>query len=480
LKVVEARGALEDISLDAGIIRMKPRLAVYAADEPEVAEALRRAESEGLKVTPRGAGTSIPGQAVGEGMVLFPEGKGAKLSPLGEVACGTATVKGELNDFLTGKGRWMPVDPSSYASCTVGGMVANNSSGSRTFKYGSTVDYVASLRAVLPGEEAREVRPMAVKDALGSSPRTKAIVTLLQEHRKEVAEDKPRVTKNSSGYRLERALHDDVFDEPALLVGSEGTLGVVTEATFRTVPRPAWRLLFIFESSLDGLQRAAEALKPAAPSALELLDKSVFRQTGRSEMLRAYSKTDYEYMIFCEFDGAGDPADKVAEVAGGGAASLDPIVLASPAEISSAWEVRNGTLLVAQEIRREGKALVPGVEDLVVPPDKLRDLLRVLDDQFSRRGLEYISYGHMGDANLHARPLMDLGSGGGMRALDDLMVDCFEAVWKMGGSMTGEHGDGRLRAKYVERQYPRTHWMMKEIRRLYDPGGLLNPGVKIV
>jgi len=115
----------------------------------------------------------------------------------------------------------------------------------------------------------------------------------------------------------------------------------------------------------------------------------------------------------------------------------------------------------------------------VVPPENLGDLVKLLMDQFEKRGLEYISYGHAGDANLHARPLLDISEPQGRKMLDDIMEECFEAVWKVGGSMTGEHGDGMLRAKYVERQYPRTFWIMKELKRLFDPKGILNPGVKL-
>ncbi|HKT22551.1 MAG TPA: FAD-linked oxidase C-terminal domain-containing protein, partial [Nitrososphaerales archaeon] len=111
--------------------------------------------------------------------------------------------------------------------------------------------------------------------------------------------------------------------------------------------------------------------------------------------------------------------------------------------------------------------------------EKLGDLVGLLTERFRRLGLEYIMYGHAGDANLHARPLVDPSDPGGAKAMRGLMEDCFEAVWKMGGSMTGEHGDGRLRAEYVERQYPRTYWMMREIKALYDPKGVMNPGVKL-
>lgn len=123
---------------------------------------------------------------------------------------------------------------------------------------------------------------------------------------------------------------------------------------------------------------------------------------------------------------------------------------------------------------------MPGVEDLIVPPERLGDLVRLLKDEFSRRGLSYISYGHAHDANLHARPLLDISRPSGRRTLQELMEESFEAVWRMGGSMTGEHGDGMLRAPYVARQYPRSHPIMKQIRETFDPRGVLNPGVKVV
>ena len=115
----------------------------------------------------------------------------------------------------------------------------------------------------------------------------------------------------------------------------------------------------------------------------------------------------------------------------------------------------------------------------MVPPERLGDLVRLLLDQFGSRGLDYVYYGHAGDPNLHARPFLDPSDRKDMGTLRELMEGCFEAVWKMGGSMTGEHGDGMLRAEYVEKQYPRTYWIMRELKELFDPKGVLNPGVKV-
>jgi FAD/FMN-containing dehydrogenase len=288
------------------------------------------------------------------------------------------------------------------------------------------------------------------------------------------------VTKNSSGYRLERAVHDGIFDLPKLLVGSEGTLCVFTEATLATKQPPRWRLLLVVESTLKELNNVASAFRAHSPSGLELVDKSVFRIMNRWETISKYSRTESPYMVFCEFDGdTGDSSAKAEELAASKVADFDPAVLTAPSEIAQAWEARSEVLTIAQEIRRGTKVVVPGVEDLTVPPERLADLVKLLMDSFERRGLEYISYGHAGDANLHSRPLLDVSERSGRAMLDEIMEECFEAVWRMGGTMTGEHGDGMLRAKYVERQYPKTYWIMREIKSLFDPKGTLNPGVKI-
>ena len=472
---------LLELSRDSGILSFVPKVAYTAETEGEVAVCVRDTASSGLTVTARGGGTSIPSQAVGTGAILLQARRRVDVRPDGLVLCEPGIVKADLNRLLTSAGRWMPVDPSSYASCTIGGMVANNSSGVRTMKYGSTIDYVKTLRVVIPGESPALISSVPLEDALGGNQRTKKAASLIVENQELIERDRPRVTKNSSGYRLEKVIHDGMFDLPRLFVGSEGTLGVFTEATFATRSPPKWRLLFIAESTLEELNDLAKAFRTHSPSGLELVDKSVFRVMNRWETIAKYSRTDSPYLVFCEFDGyEGDPSGTAAELAGSRVAGYDPAVISSPAEISQAWEARSEVLNIAQDIRKGSKTLVPGVEDLTVPTDRLADVVKLLSDEFGRRGLEYISYGHAGDANLHARPLIDITEPSGRSMLEELMEDCFEAVWKMGGTMTGEHGDGRLRAKYVERQYPRTYWIMKEIKSLFDPAGVLNPGVKIV
>ncbi len=469
---------LDGLSRDAGPATMVPKVAYFASTESEVVAAIREAEAAGLPVTPRGGGTGIPTQSVGRGALVIQTDSTAALS--GElVTCGPGLVKADLNRYLVQGDRWLPVDPSSYASCTVGGMVANNSSGARSLKYGSTIEYVSGLRVALPGGDAFTAAALPLGDAGSGDQKRQRAVALLTENQKAIAEEAPRVTKNSSGYRLERVVHDGVLDFPRLFVGSEGTLGVTTQATLRVVKRPSWRALFVVDTSLAALDHDVGAFRSLRPAALELVDKSVFRRVGRWDRVAPYSRSDDQYMLFCELDGEGSQGEAMERAGSSQVAGLEPMALSDPADVQSAWEVRNETLSLALEIRDGPRSLAPGVEDLVVPPDKLGELVRLLTGQFESRGLGYILYGHAGDANLHARPLVDGSGQEGKGTMRELMDECFERVWKMGGSMTGEHGDGMLRAGYVERQYPRTYWIMKEIKAIFDPKMVMNPGVKL-
>ena len=478
MRRITSAAELGVFSKDAGMFTINPARAYVVESEEEVSCAVREAAGDGLSVTPRGGGTSIPSQSVGSGAILVQAR--ASIQPIGDaVVCEPGVVKVDLNRALSKYGRWMPVDPSSYASCTVGGMVANNSSGMRTPKYGSTVDYLAGARIALADGGILTAGPAAAEEALSGDSRTSKAASLILENRKEIMEEAPKVTKNSSGYRLERVARGGVLDIQKLFAGSEGTLGVVTEATLKTRPRPRWRVLFVAESTLQELDTAVAAFRSLAPAALELVDKSVFRNAERWKSVSRLSRSDSPFMVFCELDGEeGGGAERVEEAAGA-VGDLEPLVMTDEGDIAAAWETRNETLTLAQDMKKGGRRPAPGVEDLVVPQERLGDLVKLLVGQFERRGLEYILYGHAGDANLHARPLMDLREPSGVKANEGLMEDCFEAAWKMGGSMTGEHGDGMLRAKYVPRQYPRTYHLMEELKAIFDPKWVMNPRVKI-
>ncbi|MBI3858909.1 MAG: FAD-binding oxidoreductase [Thaumarchaeota archaeon] len=482
MKKVADPTALEALSRDAGMIQETPKAAYYAETESDIVEVVGRAKEAGVPITPRGGGTAIPSQSIGKGFILLQNRTKVDLTGPSSFDCEPAVVKSELNATLRSAGLWFPVDPSSYRSCTVGGMVANNSSGTRTLKHGSTIDYVASMRVVFPETGPALIAPIGIEAALSGSEPARKVAELLLDSSAEIEAEVPQVSKNSCGYRLERVIHGGVLDLPKLFVGSEGTLGIISQLSLAARAKRPSAALLVLETSLAELDKMAYELRRLRPSAIELVDKSVFSKTGRSKRLAPYSRSEDPYLVLCEIEGEGErgPEEELARVAASSVEGFEPLVLTDPGDVASAWDVRNETLTIAGEFRSGGRILLPGVEDLTVAPERLGELLKFILDQFERRGLEYISYGHAGDANLHLRPMLDPGSRGDLGVLNEMMEECFEKVWKMKGTITGEHGDGMLRASYVARQYPRTHSLMKEIRRLFDPKGMLNPNVKIV
>jgi FAD/FMN-containing dehydrogenase len=488
LKRITEERQLAELSKDGGMTELRPAEVYLADGEEEVLSILRVSARSGLPITPRASGTSIPGQAVGSGILLLLQERktGTKVSigPDGTVSCEPSLVKAELNDIIGRQGRWMPVDPSSYKTCSIGGMIANNSSGARALKYHSTIDYISELTVVLPEEGTVVIRPLSLEEAMSGSGSTRRVAELIVNNQRIISAEIPKVTKNSTGYRLERIVHDGIFDLPKLFVGSEGTLGVTLETKIRTIKKRPFRVLAVFEVSLGELDKLTKELRRLEPSAIELLDKKLLMQTGREAVLRRYSRKDEDdYLVFCEFDGElQEEIDRAIEGLSmeEGLVQYEPIVLTDASDVATAWDLRTETLTLAGELRKGQRTVVPGVEDLVVPPEKLGSLVKLTLEAFEERGLEYIMYGHAGDANLHSRPFLDRGSNAELKILRDLMEDCFEAVWKMGGSISGEHGDGRLRAPYVARQYKKTYELMRQIKRVYDPKSVMNSGVKIL
>jgi len=482
MRTLTDKKALAEYSRDAGILTIEPRAVLVAEDEGDLLQIIQRARRDVVPITPRGSGTSIPSQSVGSGYLVVQTQKEVQISGR-EIVCTPAVIKADLNFTLGQSNLWMPVDPSSYRACSIGGMVSNNSSGARTLKYGSTIDYVKELVVVLPEEGRRAVKALPLDEALHGDGSTRKVANLVADNWRKILREKPKTTKNSSGYRLESLIHDGLFDLPKLFVNSEGTLGLISRITCRARERPPLRsLMVVCIESLKDLKVVVEELRASKPSAIELLDKSVFLKARRGEVLRQFPGSEKGYLVYAELEGNDESElervfDQIAE--NEKLAEFDPFLLREAGEMSKAWEARDLTLSIAGELRSGNRYPVPGVEDLAVPPEKLRELLAFLETSFADLGLEFISYGHAGDANLHIRPLLDLSDGRDKRLLGEIMRSCFEEVWKMGGSITGEHGDGHLRAEYVKEQYPETYELMVQIKQIYDPMWLMNPGVKL-
>ena len=426
-------------SYDATWEPARPEAVVRAASTEEVSRLLALANEAEVAVHPRGAGTGLSGGAVprGGGIVLALNdlNRITEVDPADSLAvAGAGVITGELHRAAESKGLFYPPDPASLSACTIGGNIAENAGGPRCLKYGVTRDYVLGLEVVLAGGQVLR---------LGG-----------------------RCLKNVTGYDL-----------PRLFTGSEGTLGVITEATLRLIPQPQSRATLV--ALYDDLARAGDTVATIGqaglvPAALEILDRSSIRcaEAYRPSGLNLES----EAMLLIEVDGPGPAAtqnqiEQVRRVCvGSGARQV--LVAAGGAEAARLWQVRRN---VSAAIVRLKPAKIS--EDAAVPRSQVPAMIRRLAEIRQRHGVDLVVFGHAGDGNLHPNIVADRRDPEEMARVERAMADIFQAALDLGGTLSGEHGIGLSKASFLPRQLSTAERSaMLAVKKALDPKGILNPG----
>jgi FAD/FMN-containing dehydrogenase len=478
-------GAAERASVAgaSGILRGEPLALVSPTDADDLSLLVEWAGGHGLPLIPRGAGTGMPGGNVGAGVVvdLVSGFAAAPLLEAGEnlARVGPGVVLAVLNAAARPEGLRFPVDPSSGERCTLGGMIANNAAGPHTLRYGATRAWVDALEVVTDtGEQLRLARGQTPPPALAE--RLRAPLEAVAAGGGALWESWPRVRKNSSGYALRELMESgDLVD---LLVGSEGTLALVTGAELRLDAIPAATGLALLElEALESIGEAVQLLLPLDPATCELLDRTFLDIVRRSPAGLPYPVPPAtEGLLFVEVEGDGteDVRRRLDEVrrAVRGVAARCTVAPDAPTA-ARLWSLRRAAspLLAAEAPRRISMQFI---EDGVVPVDRLSDYLRALRRILAAHGMEAVIFGHAGDGNLHVNPLVDVGRRGWRRSVAAVLDEVTDAVAELGGTLAGEHGDGRLRAPLLERIWsPEAVHAFRAVKQAFDPRGILNPGV---
>jgi FAD/FMN-containing dehydrogenase len=393
----------------------------------------------------------------------------------------------ELNAYLAERGVRIAPDPGSQDLCRIGGMVGHNASGYRSVKYGQTKDHVLSVRVALVDGTVLVARDLRIdrpewKEATKQSPFLEHVRAEIEAHRAAILSSRRPIRKHSCGYDLATiadSLSRGIFPLTALFVGSEGTLGIVTEVTLRVLPIPPRRVtLLLYLDRFRELGSLVADLLPLKPSAMEAIDGASLDLIGR-EVHRV--PPGAEAMLLVEFD-EGDLDAVVANVVGPIASryrlSRPPDVAEDAQTQTELWKLRRSVFPTI--IQRPGARKAWGfVEDPIVPRDRVPEFIEFLVGLTKRHATVAGIYGHIGDGNTHYRPLFDPTDPAdfeSMRALreefDDAVLDRFR------GAPSGEHGIGRLRAETLPRVWGReVYEVMLATKRAFDPQGLLNPGV---
>ncbi|MCU1667266.1 MAG: FAD/FMN-dependent dehydrogenase [Blastococcus sp.] len=474
-------------SSDASLYRVLPRAVVRPRHTDEIVATLETCRALGVPLTARGAGTSIAGNAVGPGVVLDTSRYLSRVVAV-DAEARTATVEpgvvqAALQKVVQPQGLRFGPDPSTHNRCTVGGMIGNNACGSRALGYGRTADNVVGLDVVTGGGTRLRLggAGTAGHDGLLADLRR-----LVGDELATIRTELGRFGRQVSGYSLEHLLPERGFDVARALVGSEGTLGLVLGATVRLVTDAPHRgLVVLGYPTMADAADATPGLLPHSPTAVEGLDARIVQRLRDVPAAVVPELPRGEGWLIVELTG-----DTVAEIEAtalrvvADAGALDALVVTDPAQTVAIWRIReDGAGLAART--SDGHPAHAGWEDAAVPPKQLGAYLREFEALLTGHGLHGVPYGHFGDGCVHVR--IDFPFGPGQdgpdrgRALYRAFVeDAARLVAGYGGSLSGEHGDGRARSELLPFMYsPAVLSLFEQVKALFDPADVLNPGVLV-
>ncbi|MFP3555061.1 FAD-linked oxidase C-terminal domain-containing protein [Paraburkholderia sp. SIMBA_049] len=484
-------------STDASIYQIMPIGVVVPRDQDDLLVALDVARSERVPLLARGAGSSQCGQTVGEALVIDTSKWLNQVIAFDKekrtVTVEPGIVLDHLNAWLKPHGLWFPVDVSTAAQCTIGGMAGNNSCGSRSIEYGNMIHNVDAIDAILA--DGTQAHFASLRDAPQGA-RLQQIVedvkAIALRERDEIVAQVPKVLRRVAGYNIDlfdcqnpRAYTDDGFANLAhLLVGSEGTLAFSRQLTLKLVPLPAHKTLGVvnfptFWQAMDLTQHIVK-LKPVA---VELVDRTMIDLAMSNPAFRPVIEKALvgrpEAILLVEFAGENREEQfaslkQLTELMADLGLPDSVVQMPDAGEQKALWEVRKAGLNIMMSMKGDGKP-VSFIEDCAVPLEHLAEYTSRLTEVFHRNGTEGTWYAHASVGTLHVRPILDMRRDGAtkMRAIAE---EAAALVREYKGAYSGEHGDGLCRGEWVAWQYgPRINRAFSEIKALFDPNNRMNP-----
>jgi len=475
-------------SSDASIYQITPSCVVCPRDADDVAAVIGYARDKRISIAARGAGSGVAGESLCSGIVLDVSRYMNRIISAADdgqlVTCEPGVVLDELNNHLATYSRKIGPDPSTADRAVIGGCVANNATGAHSLQFGYIGDYVEKVEAVLADGSLVELTNSMYPDEIrneGLKKITQACIGLLEGKQSIIARALPRTKRNSSGYNLAGVCHDGRINLARLMAGSEGTLAIFTKITLRTVPLPKAKGLLQLEfDSLEKMARAAPIIVAKGASACELMDKVLIGMA--IEHLPRYKDilpADAAATLLVEH--IGETPEEVKEKisvtdSAIGAIAVGRTVILNEQTQKRLWKARKDAVPLLDG-RRGKKRPVPFIEDVSVENDKLGEYITGLQRIGAKYDIAMSYYGHAGDGELHIRPYLDLGEQGDVEKMVRIANEAFALAWSLGGSVSGEHAVGLVRAAFLRRQYGDEFYdLLCRVKKIFDPDGLLNPG----
>jgi len=499
-------------STDASIYQMEPLGVVLPRTAEDVVAVVQIAGEMEVPLTARGGGTSLSGQSIGPGVVMDcskhlhnildidPHARVARIQP--------GVVLDQFNQALADHNLQFGPEVSTSSRANLGGMIGNNSAGSRSIVYGKTIDHVRRLNVVLSDGSRTVFGPVPPAEwdhrATGRSLEGdvyRRVREIVQQRRDEIQRRFPRILRRVSGYNLDvlcqgltggPPLVPSPFVSPdtpvglhQLVVGSEGTLAVVTEAELNLLPRPKYRGLLIPQfASLAAAMDAVAACLEMQPSAIELMDHFLLELTAgklalRDTMQAIRGRPKAVLMVEFSSDEEGEVTDRIERLERRlrevpGVTALVPAL--DPAVRDPLWNLRRAAMPLLYSMPGDRKP-VTFIEDAAVTPARMPEFVARFRELLQRHGTDGAFYGHASVGCLHIRPLLNLKEAGEVARMRQITSEVCDLVLEFGGSLSGEHGDGLARSEWNEKMFgPQVYDAFWQVKKAFDPRGLLNPG----
>ncbi len=444
---------LKFYSVDASLYQIIPKVVVIPKTENDVISVVKFANKNKISVTVRGSGTGLVGSALNDGIIIDLKNFDSCKIQKNYVKIGPGVMKGSLDKELKIEKKFFATNPSIGPYCSLGGIIGNNASGSRSLKYGSTIDNIKEITFV---------------DGRGKKitlPNDQKIGKKIIKCAKQININKfPKVSKNSCGYRLDCV--NSLKDTHKILVGAEGTLGIILSAKLSLKNMPSKRILFVVE--YQSVANAADnclVIKNSGPSGLEFVDRATL------ENINFKFRKNTKCLLFVEYDSnLKDNEKKFKEFTTGKIVKK----ITTEKEIEEWWKYRDSALSYSLKSIKKEDRNPHIIEDAAVPLEKLGKLFLLIEKINKEFQTKTIMYGHAGNGNIHVRIISNRQK---PKTLEKISKTYFDQVIELGGTITGEHGDGIARSEFIKKQYGHKNYkIFKELKGVFDPNKILNPG----
>ncbi len=483
-------------STDASIYQMMPVGVVKPCDTDEIVAAVEIAKAHHVPILPRGGGSSLAGQAVGHALILDLSRYMNKVIDINSealtVRAQPGLTLGRMNAQLKTQGLTFGPDPASADRATLGGIVGNNSTGAHSIVYGMAHDHTLAVDTVLADGSRTQFSSFDNDwDILGKRTGLEGQIyqnlsKILERNKDEISTRYPNTFRHVSGYNLHLLSGVEQPNLASLIVGSEGTLSVVSEVTLNLVSLPNFkRLAMVHFSDLREAMDAVPIILESYPTAVEVIDKmliDLMQDRIDYRKLLTFVEGNPEIILLVEYSGSSnleldagilELKRKLNQIRHKDAV----VVITGEQEQANVWHVRKLGLGILMSIRGDAKP-IPVIEDAAVPVDHLADYVTQINDFAHSMGIERVAiYGHASAGCLHIRPMVNLKKGEGVRQLRQIAEKSLELIIKYGGTMSGEHGDGIVRGEFLEKQFGKKMLdAFKEVKATFDPENMMNPG----